>query len=194
VGMIGAGWQAGPQVEGLREVLDIEEVRVYAPTREKLEAFAAEHDATAVDSAREAIEGADVVVLATNSQQPVLDGAWLAPGTHVNSVQRHELDATTLSRAELVVVRSREDPTFHYAPGHAPRAARERPLEHVIELGDVLTGAAGRTRDDQITLFTGGGGLGIQFAAVAHAVYAAARAAGAGRDLPTEWFTQEEKP
>ena len=194
VGMIGAGWQAGPQVEGLREVLDVEEVRVYAPTREKLEAFAAAHEATAVDSAREAIEGADVVVLATNSQQPVLDGAWLAPGTHVNSVQRHELDARTLARAELVVVRSREEPTFHFAPGHAPRAARDRQLEDVVELGDVLKGLAGRTRDDQITLFTGGGGLGIQFAAVAHAVYTAARDAGAGRDLPTEWFTQEEKP
>jgi ornithine cyclodeaminase/alanine dehydrogenase-like protein (mu-crystallin family) len=194
VGMIGAGWQAGPQIEGLREVLDVEEVRVYAPTREKLDAFAVEHDATPVGSAREAIEGADVVVLATNSQQPVLDGAWLTPGTHVNSVQRHELDATTLSRAELIVVRSREEPTFHFAPGHAPRAARDRQLEDVVELGDVLKGLVGRTRDDQITLFTGGGGLGIQFAAVAHAVYAAAREVGAGRDLPTEWFTQEEKP
>jgi alanine dehydrogenase len=194
VGMIGAGWQAGPQLEGLREVLDVEEVRVYAPTRDKLQAFAAENDATPVESAHDAIGGADVVVLATNSQQPVLDGAWLAPGTHVNSVQRHELDATTLSRAELVVVRSSEEPTFHFAPGRAPRAARDRQLEDVVELGDVLKGVAGRMRDDQITLFTGGGGLGIQFAAVAHAVYAAARDAGAGRDLPTEWFTQEEKP
>ena len=194
VGLLGAGWQAGAQVEGLREVFDVEEVRVFSPTREKLEAFAAEYDATPVESPREAIDGADLVVLATNAQRPVLDGAWLSAGQHVNSVQRHELDATTLSRAELVVVRSREDPTFHYAPGHAPRAARERSLNGVVELGDVLAGVVGRTRDDQITLFTGGGGLGIQFAAVAHAVYAAAREHGIGRELPTEWFTQEEKP
>lgn len=194
VGLVGAGWQAGAQLEGLREVRDVAEIRVYAPTRGKCETFAAEHDAVAVDSAREAIEGADIVVLATNSQRPVLDGAWLANGTHVNSVQRHELDAATVSRAELVVVRSREEPTFHYAPGRAPRAARRRRLNGVVELGDVLGGHVGRTRDDQITLFTGGGGLGVQFAAVAHAVYAAAREAGVGRDLPTEWFTQEEKP
>src|SRR5205085_3410010 len=103
VGLLGAGWQAGAQVEGLREVFDVDEVRVFSPTREKLEAFAAEHDAVAVDSAREAIEGADVVVLATNSHKPVLDGAWLENGQHVNSVQRHEIDAATLSRAELVV-------------------------------------------------------------------------------------------
>jgi ornithine cyclodeaminase/alanine dehydrogenase-like protein (mu-crystallin family) len=194
VGLIGAGWQAGAQIEGLRELFDLSEVRAYAPTREKLEAFGAEHDVRPVESAREAIEGADIVVLATNSHRPVLDGAWLSEGTHVNSVQRHELDPVTVSRADLVVVRSREDPTFHYAPGQAPRAARERPLPGVVELGDVLTGAVGRTRDDQVTLFTGGGGLGIQFAAVAYVVYEAALAAGVGRDLPTEWFTQEEKP
>jgi ornithine cyclodeaminase/alanine dehydrogenase-like protein (mu-crystallin family) len=194
VGLIGAGWQAGAQLEGLREVRDVSEVRVYAPTRAKLESFAAEHGAVAVDSAQAAIDGADVVVLATNSHEPVLDGSWLAPGVHVNSVQRHELDDATLARAALVVVRSREEPTFHYAPGQAPRAARDRALRGAVELGDVLAGRIGRTAEDQITLFTGGGGLGIQFAAVAHAVYAAAQAAGVGRELPTEWFTQEEKP
>jgi ornithine cyclodeaminase/alanine dehydrogenase-like protein (mu-crystallin family) len=194
VGLIGAGWQAGAQLEGLREVRDVAEVRVYAPTRTKLEAFAAEHDAVPVDSPEAAVAGADIVVLATNSQRPVMDGAWLAPGMHVNSVQRHELDTATLARADLVVVRSIEEPTFHYAPGRAPRAARERRLADAVELGDVVTGAVGRTRDDEITLFTGGGGLGIQFAAVGHVVYEAARAANAGRELPTEWFTETEKP
>jgi ornithine cyclodeaminase/alanine dehydrogenase-like protein (mu-crystallin family) len=67
-------------------------------------------------------------------------------------------------------------------------------LNGVVELGEVLTGLAGRTDDEQITLFTGGGGLGVQFAAVAHTVYRAAREQGVGRDLPTEWFTQVEKP
>jgi ornithine cyclodeaminase/alanine dehydrogenase-like protein (mu-crystallin family) len=194
VGLLGAGWQAGAQVEGLREVLDVEEVRVFAPTRDKLEAFAAAHGATAVDGARDAVEGADVVVLATNAQQPVLDGQWLSPGQHVNSLQRHELDDATVARADVIVVRSREEPTFHYAPGRAPRAAKQRQLAGAVELGDVLAGRAGRKHDDQITLFTGGGGLGIQFAAVADAVVRAARAAGIGRELPTEWFTEEEKP
>jgi alanine dehydrogenase len=195
VGLVGAGWQAGTQLEGLREVRDVSEVRVYAPTRAKLDAFAAEHQAVAVDSAEEAVVGADIVVLATNSHRPVIHGGWLAPGVHVNSVQRHELDEATVTRADLVVVRSREEPTFHYASGHAPRAARERALPGAVELGDVLTGLVdGRTRDDEVTLFTGGGGLGIQFAAVAHAVYEAAQAAGVGRELPTEWFTQAEKP
>lgn len=204
-GVIGAGWQAGPQIEGLREVLPIEEVRVYAPTRAKLETFCTEHGATPVASAREAVEGADVVVLATNAHEPVLDGDWLEPGQHVNSIQGHELDDASLERADLVVVRSRDEATFHYAPGHAPRAAAEQKrLDHrsptaVVELGEVVTGAAGRRSPEQITLFTGGGtgassGLGIQFAAVAHVVYRLALEQGLGRDLPTEWFTQKEKP
>lgn len=203
--VIGAGWQAGAQIEGLREVLPLEEVRVYAPTRATLEAFCAEHGATPVGSAREAVEGADVVALATNAHEPVLDGAWLEPGQHLNSVQGHELDDVSLERADLVVVRSREEATFHYAPGHAPRAAAERKrLDRrspatVVELGEVLTGAAGRRSPAEITLFTGGGtgassGLGIQFAAVAHAVHRRAVEQRIGRDLPTEWFTQKEKP
>jgi ornithine cyclodeaminase/alanine dehydrogenase-like protein (mu-crystallin family) len=193
--VIGAGWQAGAQVEGLRAVRELKEIRVYAPTRARLEAFSAEHGATPADTARDAIEGADVVALATNAHEAVLDGSWLAPGAHVNSVQRHELDDATVERAELVVVRSRAEATFHHAPGHAPRAAAHPRRDNgVVELGDVLTGAVGRRTDDGVTLFTGGGGLGIQFAAVAHVVYERARERGLGRELPTEWFTQAEKP
>jgi alanine dehydrogenase len=204
-GVVGAGWQAAAQIAGLREVLELDEVRVYAPTRDRLERFAAEHDATPVESAREAIEGADVVALATNAHEPVLDASWLEAGQHIGSVQGHELDEATLERADLVVVRSREEATYHFAPGHAPRAAAERKRldrispTRIVELGEVVTRATGRRSDDDITLFTGGGtgassGLGIQFAAVAHVVYEAARAAGRGRELPTEWFTQKEKP
>jgi ornithine cyclodeaminase/alanine dehydrogenase-like protein (mu-crystallin family) len=102
-------------------------------------------------------------------------------------------------------VRSREEATFHYAPGPAPAAASERKRldrvvsASVVELGDVLTGAAGRRSGDAITLFAGGGtgassGLGIQFCAVAHLVYEQACSAGVGRELPTEWFTQQERP
>jgi alanine dehydrogenase len=194
-GVIGAGWQAGAQIDGLRAVCDLDEVRVYAPTRERLKAFCAEYGATPAATAREAVEGADVVALATNAHRPVVDASWLAPGAHVNSVQRHELDDAVFERAELVVVRSRDEPGFHYAPGHAPRAAARRPLDAgVVELGDVRTGAVRRRTSDGLTLFTGGGGLGIQFAAVTHLVYERARAEGLGRELPTEWFTQQEKP
>lgn len=200
--VIGAGWQAATQVEGLRSVRELDEVRVYAPTREKLEAFCEKHDAVPVASVQEAIAGADIVAVATNSHDPVLCGDWLEAGQHVGSVQGRELDQRVLDRADLVAVRSRAKATFHYADGHAPIEARESKgadAKKLVELGDVVAGRVGRTSNEQITLFAGGGtggssGLGTQFAAVAHVVYTAACEAGIGRELPTEWFTQEEKP
>lgn len=197
-GIVGAGWQAGAQIEGLRAVREFDEVRVYAPTRARLEAFCAEHGATPVGSVREAVAGADVVAVATNAHEPVLHGEWLEAGQHVGSVQTRELDASVLARADLIVQRSDIEPTFHFADGHRPVEARggaEPDAARTATLADVVAGRAGRASDGQITLFTGGSaGLGTQFAAVAHAVYTAARDAGIGRDLPTEWFTQAEKP
>jgi alanine dehydrogenase len=201
-GVIGAGWQAGAQILGLREVRDLDEVRVWAPTRSKLEAFCAEYDAVPAKSARAALDGVDIVALATNAHEPVLDATWLEPGQHIGSVQGHELDQATLGRADLVVVRSREQSTYHHAPGYAPLEAvghKALAAVDVVELGDVVAGRIGRRSRAEITLFTGGGtgassGLGIQFAAVASVIHLAARASGLGRELPTEWFTQKEKP
>ena len=200
--VVGAGWQAAAQIAGLRAVRELAEVRVFAPTRERLEAFCAEHRATPASSAREAIDGTDIVALATNARVPVLDGAWLVPGQHVGSLQGGELDAATLRRADLHVVRSHERATHHFAPGQAPLDAQRAnglPSMETVELGEVVAGRAGRASDGQITLFSGGGtgassGLGIQFAAVANVVYRAAQEQGLGRELPTEWFLQEEKP
>jgi len=151
------------------------------------------------------VSDADIVVLATNSHDPVIDGAWLGAGQHVNSVQSHELDDATLARAAVIVVRGLDPATFHFPPGRGPVEATEvRRLApdlaaKVAQLGDVLLGRGGRSADGDITLFTGGGlgassGLGIQFAATAYAVYRAARERGLGRELPTEWFTQTAKP
>jgi alanine dehydrogenase len=69
----------------------------------------------------------------------------------------------------------------------------------MVELGDVLLGRGGRRSPDDVTLFVGGGtgassGLGIQFAAVANAVYRATAAAGLGHQVPTEWFTEDRRP
>jgi ornithine cyclodeaminase/alanine dehydrogenase-like protein (mu-crystallin family) len=196
--VIGAGWQAGAQVEGLRAVRKLDEVRVYAPTRPRLEAFCAAYDARPAASVDDAIDGADIVALATNSHVPVLDGDRLEPGQHVGSVQVREVDERTLERADLIVQRSDATPTFHFANGHRPVEAGDVKApdgDKTVTLSDVVAGRFGRSAPDEITLFTGGSsGLGTQFAAVAHTVYEAARAEGIGRELPTEWFTQAEKP
>ena len=211
VGLIGTGWQAGAQLLGLHERGDVADYRVYSTNPQGCRAFCQEfterlgQPVRPMSSAREAVDGADIVALATNSHDPVIEGSWLVPGQHVGSVQGHELDWATLERADLVGVRSREEATFHHAPGHAPVEAAERKQPDarirakMAELGDIVIGKAGRTSPDDLTLFTGGGtgassGLGIQFTAVASAVYQAVRDAGGGHEVPTEWFTEVYRP
>ena len=211
VGLIGSGWQAGAQLMALQKVRAVKEYRAYSTDPRRLRAFCADltrrlgQEVYAVGSAREAVDGADIVACATNSHDPVIDGDWLVPGQHVGSVQSHELDLRTLERAALIGIRSRDAATFHYLPGEAPVEARavkrlEEPQSaKLVELGDIVAGRAGRLSADDITLFTGGGlgvssGLGIQFCAVGYAVYQAAKGAGAGREIPTDWFLETAKP
>jgi alanine dehydrogenase len=210
--VIGSGWQAGAQILGLQEVLPIQEYRVYSPNRENLEAFCESQrgviraDVRPMDSAREAVAGADVVALSTNSMVPVVEGQWLEAGQHVGSLQGYEIDQETLERSSVIVARDREPSTYHAPRDWQPAEATERKelseelLERVVTLGEVLAGISpGRTRDEDITLFTGGGtgvsaGLGIQFTAVGHAVYESAREHGGAHEVPIEWFTQTTRP
>jgi len=211
VGLIGSGWQAGSQLMALQQVRKVETYKAYSTNPERLRAFCQGiserlgQEVEPSDSAREVVEGADIIACATNSLVPVFDGEWLAPGQHVGSVQGGELDWTTLQRADLIGVRSKEEATYHYAPGHAPREASERKLpdsevtDKMAELGHIVAGQAGRRSPEQITLFVGAGtgassGLGIQFAAVGYAVYQAALKAGLGREIPTDWFLETAKP
>src|SRR5438477_2854952 len=108
--ILGSGVQAHSHVEALRLVRPFEEVCVWSPTHEHAERFAKKVGATAM-SAEEAVRGADVIVTATNSKTPVLKGAWLKPGCHVNAIGAcrpdwRELDDQAISN--VVFVDSRE--------------------------------------------------------------------------------------
>jgi ornithine cyclodeaminase/alanine dehydrogenase-like protein (mu-crystallin family) len=83
--VLGSGVQAHSHVQAMRLVRDFEEVRVWSRTPDHAERFAEEHGARAM-SAEGAVEGADVVVTVTSAREPVLKGAWLKPGCHVNAV------------------------------------------------------------------------------------------------------------
>ena len=108
--VLGSGVQARSHVETLRLVRPFEDVRVWSPTLENAQRFANEIGGTAM-SAEEAVRGADVVVTVTNSKMPVLKGAWLKAGSHVNAIGAcrpdwRELDDEAMSNA--VFVDSRE--------------------------------------------------------------------------------------
>src|SRR4051794_31741753 len=83
--LLGSGVQAQAHLEALSHVRKFDEVRVWSRTPAHAELFAESHNAIAMD-AESAVRGADVIVSATSSSRPVLTGAWLKPGAHVNAV------------------------------------------------------------------------------------------------------------
>ena len=108
--ILGSGVQARSHVEALRLVRKFEEIRVWSLTKEHAERFAREIGAKAM-STEDAVRGADVIVTATNSKVPILHGAWLKSGCHVNAVGAcrpawRELDDEAMSN--VVFVDSRE--------------------------------------------------------------------------------------
>jgi ornithine cyclodeaminase/alanine dehydrogenase-like protein (mu-crystallin family) len=100
-------------VEAIRAVRPIKTVRVWSRSEEKRRKFAEECSAVAVATPEEAVRGADIVITATNSQNPVLEDGWIAPGTMLNAVgsnvaTRRELPGELVRRAALVAVDSLE--------------------------------------------------------------------------------------
>jgi thiomorpholine-carboxylate dehydrogenase len=83
--LLGSGVQAKAHLESLRLVRPFDDVRVWSRTPEHARRFADEHGVTALDL-ESAVRDADVIVTATSAQEPVLRGAWLKAGAHVNAV------------------------------------------------------------------------------------------------------------
>ena len=173
LGILGSGVQARSHLAALRLVRTIREARVWSPRNAAT--FAREFGVRAVPSAEEAVRGSDIVVVATSSQTPVLSGAWLAPGTHINAVGAprptwRELDDDALRKARLYVEQ---------------REAATRESGDVIaagkifaEIGEVVAGSKpGRQSADEITLYKSVG-VAVQDIVSAELVYRKALKAG----------------
>jgi alanine dehydrogenase len=164
--ILGAGVQAGSHLEALRLVRSFQEVRVWSPR--SAAAFAARHGVLAMRSAEDAVRGADVIVVATASRTPVLRGAWIAPGAHLNAIGAvrpdwRELDDETLRRSRLFV-ESREAATREAGDVIAAGAP-------FAELGEVVAGTRpGRQSADEVTLFKSVG-VAVEDIAAADLVY-----------------------
>lgn len=107
--ILGSGVQADAHVEALRCVRDIAEIRIWSRDPDHAAACAARVGGRAVD-ARTAVEGADIVVTATAATEPILSGAWLADGAHVNAIGWNGPDGRELdddAMRNLVFVESR---------------------------------------------------------------------------------------
>src|SRR4030095_5074904 len=172
--ILGAGVQARSHLEAMRLVRTFREIRVWRPGN--AQALAPAFGVHAAGSAAEAVRGADVVVVATTSQVPVLHGEWLSPGTHVNAVGAprptwRELDDAVL-RAARIYVESREAATRE--SGDIIAAGRVD-----AEIGEVMSGAMrGRESAGELTLFKSVG-VAVEDVVTADLVYRKARTSSA---------------
>ena len=174
--LLGSGVQAGSHLAALRHVRSFTDIRVWSPRHAA--DFAQQHGVRAAATAEEAVRGADVVVVATSAQQPVLMGRWLAPGTHVNAVGAtrpdwRELDDDLMARARTYVD-SRDAATKEAGDVIAAK-------DLVGEIGAVVAGAIpGRRNDQEITLFKSVG-VAVEDVVSAALVYERAGMGGNGR-------------
>jgi len=166
VAVIGSGRQAWSQLWALTAVREIAGVRVFSPDQLHREAYADRArrelglDGTAVDGPRQAVDGADIVVLATRSATAVIQAEWISDGSHVATVgpkllSAHETPPGLADRAGVVVSDSPDQ-----ARAYGERFFTERTLVH---LGAVLDGsAAGRAGPADVTMYCSTGLAGSE--------------------------------
>jgi len=189
--IIGSGVQARSHLEGFREVRRLRDVRVWSPRRTSRERFVAEVQSSAgvpvraAESAREAVSGADLVVLATASAEPVIEMSWIARGSHIVSVgaprpDHREIDPALTAQAR-VFVDSRAGALAESGDIVMGIAERRFASDHIVgELGELVLGRIqGRRSADEITIFKSLG-MAVEDVVTADLVYRRAVEQGVG--------------
>jgi ornithine cyclodeaminase len=192
--ILGSGTQARVHLEAMRLVRPIRRVRVWSLSPEHAAAFARREGERygigieTVRSAEAAVAGADIICTTTSSPEPVLQGAWIAPGAHINAVGSsvpfaRELDTAAVVRSRLFVDR-RESTVNEAGDFLFPKKEGAIGDDHIKgEIGELLIGAVpGRSSPDEITLFKSLG-LAIEDVAAAHHIYSKALESGRGTPI-----------
>ena len=164
LGLLASGRQARGQLLAVyRAVPSLERVRVFSPTTEHRTAFAKKMTdwlgitVEAVDSPRAAVEGAEILSLATNSRTIVLESDWVSPGALINTISSGQLPAEIVGRSRVIVTWKEE-----VLQGKPPRepyasmiAAKQWSGNQIAcELGEVILGkVAGRQSENEIIIF-----------------------------------------
>jgi alanine dehydrogenase len=221
VGMLGSGGMARTHMQAFTRVRTIKKLMVFSPTKENRENFGREMAATynievqVCNKPEDVYKGAHILAAVTDSAFEVTDGSLLEKGAHIVVVGgTGRPDDASLAKVDRYL-RFGDTP----APVGHPELATDaehigyeaRPLQgkhgdgrrsrrkhgnalpdRRVTLADLVQGRAkGRTSADQITYSERGNLQGAQFFAVAGKVYEAAKRAGLGREIPTDWFLQD---
>jgi ornithine cyclodeaminase len=192
--IIGSGVQARSHLDALEQIFELSEVRVYSPTPEHQQAFVTDMETitkarmVGTDSAHQAVSGADIIVLATSSPEPVVQNEWIKGGAHVISVgacrpDAREMDPALVRRGRLFVD-SRSAALVE--AGDIVIGIQEGLFSaaHIVgELGEVLGGRVeGRRSPRDVTIFKSLG-LAVEDVVAADLVYRRAVQHGVGREL-----------
>ncbi len=190
--VIGSGVQARSHVDAIGRVRALRTVRAWSPNRGRLDQFVRETaprtraGVVGCASARDAVDGADMVVLATAAREPVVRSDWIADGTHVCAVgacrpHEREMDTALVARGR-VFVDSRAGALAEAGDLLIPVAEGAFDASHVAgEIGEVLAGISpGRRAPAEVTIFKSLG-MGVEDVAAAHLAYQKAAERGLGR-------------
>ena len=181
VGMIGAGFQAASQLAAIVAVRRVKQALVWSRKEANRKRFADECaqalqiSVEPAESARAAVQGADIVTTATYSKEPVLESEWVQAGAHVNAIGsnnplRREIPGELVKRAGLIAVDSLEQARLESGDLLLAGDAGDWDRWPLVELFDVVTGASGRTSPDAVTIFKSNG-LAVEDVAAAGYVY-----------------------
>jgi len=194
VGIYGTGWQAESQLMAVCAARPIKSVKAYSRKPERREAFARKMtsllrvEVSPAETPEEAARGQAIIITATSAREPVLEGNWVEPGTHINAAgsnfaSKAEIDIETVRRASIIAVDSLDQSRIE-AGDLLP--AIERGViwwESVTELGQIIAGRApGRTNDEEITIFKSNG-IALEDIATALKIYNLARERGIGESI-----------
>lgn len=190
--ILGSGAQARSHLQAMRSVRTLRRVRVWSRTAENAQTFAswASGEMRGIDvhvcaTPEEAVRSADLICTVTAATEPVLQGAWLAPGTHINAVGAsvpgfRELDPDAVTRSRLFVD-SRESALAEADDIRIAIADGRIDASHIA--GDLAELAServpGRRNGEEVTLFESCG-MAIEDVAAAAFLYERATALNRG--------------
>jgi ornithine cyclodeaminase/alanine dehydrogenase-like protein (mu-crystallin family) len=168
-GIIGTGLQAWTQLAAIAQVRKLERILAFGRDPLRRADFCREMSqrlslpVIPADSAEQAVRQADVVVTATRAKTPVLFGAWLAPGVHVNAIgsnfaQKRELDSDAVNRSAIIAVDSIEQAKMESGDLIQAFAQDGTRWKSVCELAEIVSAKLpGRRSPQEITLFKSNG-------------------------------------
>jgi alanine dehydrogenase len=193
IAIIGTGYQARYQLRFVSSIYRADEVKIYDVREEAAESFRKYAEGLGFKvvkcrSTREVVEGSNLIIEASTTKTPVIEGRYLRTPSHVISIGAHVRDARALDddaikRAEVIVVDSREAVMLETGDIRIPIEKGLITIDRIHELGEVASGKKpGRITREGITIFKSVG-LAIQDAAAASVAYRAAIEKGVGKHI-----------